>query len=186
MHIRFAQDRKHAFWLSAALQEQLTAPFCHYSHTCAGLPVIQVCNCSTLMHIRFAQDRKHAFWLNAALQKQLTNTFFSLNSHLCKFAFHTGLQLPNTDAQQVCPGQETCFLAQCCSAKTGDSTLMTCYPGCCQDPGLIISLNSCGSRVCSLGANLQTQQPDVSIANWLFDQVKQAKISNTSWGYCCC
>ena len=52
-----------------------------------------------------------------------TRSLVSLQSHLYKFALHTGLQLPNTDAQQVCPGQEPCFQAHCCSAKRADNSL---------------------------------------------------------------
>ena len=89
--------------------------------TYASLPSIPVCNCPTLKHSRFAQDRKHAFWLTALCKN---SRLVSPQSHLCKFAFHTCLQLPNAEAQQVCPGQETCFLAHCYCAKTADSSLV--------------------------------------------------------------
>ena len=49
----------------------------------------------------------------------------SIKSHLCEFAFHTALKLPSSDAQQVCPGHSTCFVAQCCSAKTGHNSLVS-------------------------------------------------------------
>ncbi len=47
----------------------------------------------------------------------------SIKSHLCEFAFHTALKLPSSDAQQVCPGHSTCFLAQCWFAETGHNSL---------------------------------------------------------------
>ncbi len=122
MHSRFAQDTENGFWFSAALQQQLTAPLCYYSHTCANLPFIQICNCPTLMHSRFAQGTEHGFWFSAALQKQLTAPMCHYSHTCAKFAFHTSLQLPNTDAQQVCPGHYACFLVQYCSAKPSDST----------------------------------------------------------------
>jgi len=71
------------------------------------------------------QGTKHAFWLGPVLQKAADSSLVSLLSHLCKVAFHTGLQLLNNDAQQICPGHQTCFLAQCCSAKTAHSSLVS-------------------------------------------------------------
>ncbi len=53
------------------------------------------------------------------------NSLVSLQSHVCKLAFHTCLQMPNTDAQLVGPGQETCFQAHCCSAKRADRSLVS-------------------------------------------------------------
>jgi len=45
-----------------------------------------------------------------------------LQLHLCKFDFHSRLQLPMTDAQHTSPGQETCFLAHSCSAEAADNS----------------------------------------------------------------
>jgi len=42
--------------------------------------------------------------------------------HLCKFDFHSRLQLPMTDAQHTSPGLETCFLAHSCSAEAADNS----------------------------------------------------------------
>ncbi len=78
-----------------------TAALCHHSHTYASLPLVQVCSYPTLMHSRFGQDTEHAFSTTAALHKQLHSSLVSPQSYLCKFAFGTGLHLPNTDADQV-------------------------------------------------------------------------------------
>ncbi len=49
MHITFAQDSKHACWLSAALRFQLAAALCHHSHAYASLPF---CTCSKLTCVK--------------------------------------------------------------------------------------------------------------------------------------
>jgi len=72
LHSWFDQDTQHAFWLSAALQKQVTAALYQYSHTYASLPAIQICICPMLLHIRFAQDTQQAVWLTAAVQQLLT------------------------------------------------------------------------------------------------------------------
>ncbi len=62
-----------------------------------------------MKHISFAQGTKHAFWLTAALQKPADSSLVSLQLHPCKFALRTGLQLPNSDAQQVPHDTEDAF-----------------------------------------------------------------------------
>ena len=41
----------------------------------------------------------------------------SLQSHLSKFALHTGVQRPSTNASEHCSGQIAISTAHCCSAK---------------------------------------------------------------------
>ncbi len=86
MHSRFAQDTKHAFWLSAALQKQLTAALCHYSHNCASLLFIQVCKCLTLMHNRLAQNIKTCFLAQCCTANTVKSSLLSLHPDLCKVA----------------------------------------------------------------------------------------------------
>jgi len=86
-HNTLPQNRKLAFWLSAALQKQQTAALCHCSYTYAIMPLVQACKCPTLMHNTLAQDRKHAFWLSAALHKKRTAALCRRSAQDRKHAF---------------------------------------------------------------------------------------------------
>ncbi len=81
--------------------------------------------CPTLLHSTVVQNRKHGFWLSAVVQKQLTTALchYSHTWSLGQCCSAKTAEMPNTDEQQSCPGQETCFLPPCCSAKTADNTL---------------------------------------------------------------
>ncbi len=51
----------------------------------------------------------------------LTAGSVSLQLHLCRFALHTGVHLPSTNALQHCLRQNAIPTAQCCSAKQAHS-----------------------------------------------------------------
>ena len=73
-----AQDKRHALWFRAALQNRMTAALCDCNFTYGYLLFIQVCSDSKLMHSTPDQDKRHALWLRAALQNRMTAELVSL------------------------------------------------------------------------------------------------------------
>ncbi len=67
-----AQDKRHALWFRAALQNRLIAALCHCIYTYGYLLFIQVCSDPDLMHSTPDQDKRHALWFRAALQNRMT------------------------------------------------------------------------------------------------------------------
>jgi len=65
---------------------------CHCSHTYGGLLFIQVCSGPAPMHCSSVQGKMHFPLFSAALQNRHTAGSVSLQSHLWRFAFHTGVQ----------------------------------------------------------------------------------------------
>ena len=86
------QGRKASPLFSAGLHKRLTACLCHCNHTYGDLLFIQVCSDATPMHCTTGQGRKASPLFSAALQKQAHSMFVPLQSHLWRFALHTGVQ----------------------------------------------------------------------------------------------
>jgi len=65
---------------------------CHCSYTYGDLPFTQVCSEPTPMHSSTVQGKMHSPLFPAAVQTRLTAGTVSLQLHLWRFAFHTGVQ----------------------------------------------------------------------------------------------
>ena len=73
------------------------------------------------MHCSSVQGKMQPTLFSAALQNRLTAGSVPLQSHLWRFALHTGVQWPSTNALQLCSGQNAFSTVQCCSAKQAHS-----------------------------------------------------------------
>ncbi len=73
-------------------KNRLTAGYCQCSYTYGGLLFIQVCSEATQVHCNTGQGKMLFPLLSAALQKQAHSRFLSVQLHLWRFAFHTGVQ----------------------------------------------------------------------------------------------
>ncbi len=91
MHSTPDQDKRHALWLRAALQNRLTAALCDCNFIYGYLLFIQVCRDPDLMNSSPAQEKRHALWFRAALQNRLTAELVSLQIYIWIPAVHTGL-----------------------------------------------------------------------------------------------
>ena len=90
---------------------------CHCTHTYGVLLFTQVCREPAQMHCTSAEGKMNSPLFSAALQNRLKAGSVSLQSHLCRFALHTGVQGAGTNAVQLCSRQNAISTVQCCSAK---------------------------------------------------------------------
>jgi len=108
---------------------------CHCSYTYAALLLIQLCSDPTPMLCSTAQGKMQPPLSCDALQNRLTACPVSLQLHLCRFAFHTGVHCLSTNALQQCSGQNTFPTVLWCSAKQAHSmpcvTAITPMQVCC-------------------------------------------------------
>ena len=102
-----------------------------------------MCNDSITLHCRHssAQGKMQSPLFSAALQSRLTAVSVSLQSHLWRFALHTGVQGAGTNAVQLCPRQNAIPTDQCCSAKQSHSR---------QCVTAIIPMEFCSSYRCAV------------------------------------
>ncbi len=77
---------------SAALQTRLTACLCHCNNTCGDLLFIQLWNHAAPKQCSNGQGKVASPLFSTALQKRLAAGTVSLQLHLWRFAFHTGVQ----------------------------------------------------------------------------------------------
>ncbi len=80
-----------------------------------------MCSEPAPMHCSSVQGKMQPTLFSAALQNRLTAGSVPLQSHLWRFALHTGVQWPSTNALQLCSGQNAFSTVQCCSAKQAHS-----------------------------------------------------------------
>jgi len=69
------------------------------------------------MQCSSVQGKMQSPLFSVALQNRLKAGSVSLQSHLCRFALHTGVQGAGTNAVQLCSRQNAIPTVQCCSAK---------------------------------------------------------------------
>ena len=90
---------------------------CHCRYTYGDLLYIQVCSDPAQMLCSKVQGKMQSPLFSAALLNRLTQGSLSLQIHLWRFAVHTGVQWPSTNALQQGSGQNAIPTVQCCSAK---------------------------------------------------------------------
>ena len=112
---------------------------CHCAYTYGHWLLIQVCSDPASMHCSKVQGRMQSPLFSAALQNRITAGSVSLQLHLWRFALHTGVQRPSTNALQQGSGQNAVLTVQRCSAKQDHSRqCVTALP-----PLQICSSNKC-------------------------------------------
>jgi len=72
-------------------------------------------------HCSTVQGKMQFPLFSLAVQYRLTAGSVSLRLHLWRFALHTGVQRPSTNALQHCSGQNAGSTVQCCCAKQAHS-----------------------------------------------------------------
>ena len=85
----------------------------HCSYTFGDLLFIQVCSGPAPVHCSSLQGKMQSSLCNAGLQTRLTPGSLSLRLHLWRFALHTGLQWPSTNALQLSSRQNAVLTVQC-------------------------------------------------------------------------
>ena len=111
--------------VSAALENKLTARFCHCNYTYKDLLFIQVCSDPAEMHCSTGMGKRHFPLFSVSLENRLTSGLPRCNHTYGGLLF---IQLCNDPAEMHCSmgqGKMHPPTVQCCSGKQAHSTLLS-------------------------------------------------------------